>query len=39
MRLAQEQGEQLGGTFVVVQPEHVRVSRKPMQGTLRQGWE
>jgi len=30
-RLVQEQGEQLEGVFVVVQPGHVRVSRKPQR--------
>ena len=29
--LVQEQGEQLESTFVVVQPGHIRVSRKPDQ--------
>jgi predicted nuclease of predicted toxin-antitoxin system len=30
-QLVQEQGEQLVSTFVVVQPGHIRVSRKPDQ--------
>jgi predicted nuclease of predicted toxin-antitoxin system len=29
MRLVQEQGEQLVGAFVVVQPGHIRINRKP----------
>lgn len=28
-QLVREQGEQLSGTFVVVQPGHIRISRKP----------
>jgi hypothetical protein len=30
-QLVQEQGEQLESAFVVVQPGHIRVSRKPEQ--------
>ena len=29
VHLAQEQGEQLVGAFVVVQPGHIRINRKP----------
>ncbi len=29
VRLVQEQGEQLVGAFVVVQPGHIRINRKP----------
>lgn len=29
VRLVQEQGEQLVGAFVVLQPDHIRINRKP----------
>jgi hypothetical protein len=29
VRLVHEQGEQLVGAFVVLQPDHIRINRKP----------